>query len=149
MIKLVLLTLHFIKTMKKLFSTKYSANAFSFAAFIMRLACGGLIIYRGYDKLIHFAAKSQTFSDPLHIGHAASLSLVIFAEFFCGILVLIGFLTRLACIPLIVVMSVVVFYVNHAHVFGNKENAALYLAGFIAILFIGPGKISMDKLIGK
>ncbi len=115
----------------------------------MRLACGGLIIYRGYDKLIHFAEKSHTFTDPFHIGHAPSLSIVIFAEFFCGILVLIGFLTRLACIPLIINMSVVVFYTNHGQVFGSKENAALYLAGFIAILFIGPGKISMDKLIGK
>jgi putative oxidoreductase len=135
--------------MKKLFSTKYSANAFALATFIMRLGFGGLIIHYGYGKLLHFAERSHSFSDPLHIGHTASLSLVIFAEFFCGILVLIGFLTRLACIPLIITMSVVVFYVNHGQVFGNKENAALYLAGFIAILFIGPGKISLDKLIGK
>ena len=136
--------------MKKLFSTKYSANAFSFAVFILRVACGGLIVLNhGYDKLIHFAEKSHTFRDPFHIGHASSLSLVIFAEFFCGILVLIGFLTRLACIPPIIAMSVVVFYVNQGQVFGNKETAALFLAGFITILFTGPGKISLDKLIGK
>ena len=135
--------------MKKLFSTKYSAGAFGFATFIMRLVFGGLIIPHGYNKLVHFAEKSHSFSDPLHIGHAVSLGLVIFAEFFCGILVLIGFLTRLASIPLIITMSVVVFYVNHGKVFGDKETAVLFLAGFIAILFTGPGKISVDKLIGK
>jgi len=135
--------------MKKLFSTKYSAGAFTFAVFVMRLAFGGLIIPHGYSKLIDFAEKSHTFSDPLHIGHAASLSLVIFAEFFCGILVVIGLLTRLACIPLIISTSVIVFYVNHGKVFGHNETAALFLAGFIAILFTGPGKISIDKLIGK
>jgi putative oxidoreductase len=135
--------------MKRLFSTKYSANAFALATFIMRLGFGGLIIPRGYSKLLHFAERSHSFSDLFHIGHAVSLSLVIFAEFFCAILVLIGFLTKLASIPLIITMSVVVFYVNHGKIFGDKENAALFLAGFIAILFIGPGRISMDKLIGK
>lgn len=136
--------------MRKLFSTKYSAGAFSFAIFILRLAFGGSIaVNHGYDKLIHFSEKSSTFSDPLHIGHATSLGLVVFAEFFCGILILIGLLTRLACIPLILSMSVIVFYLNHGQVVGHNEGATLFLAGFLTILFTGPGNISLDKLIGK
>src|SRR6185436_4769916 len=100
-------------------------------------------------KLVNFAAKSRTFSDPFHIGHPASLSLVIFAEFFCAIFIVAGLLTRLSCIPLIIAMSVALFMSHHGDVFGDGQEAALYLGGFIAILFMGPGRFSVDKLIGK
>lgn len=135
--------------MKKLFSTKYTDNSISFSLLLLRISLGGLMIPHGYKKLVSFAAKSSTFSDPFHIGGPASMSLTIFAEFFCAVFILIGLMTRLATIPLIVAMSVAVFIAHKGQVFGDGEHAALYLAGYIALLFAGPGKISMDKLIGK
>ena len=135
--------------MKKLFSINYSDNGITFATLLLRLALGGLIIPHGYSKLISFAAKSSTFSDPFHVGHPTSMALVIFAEFFCGVFILLGLFTRLACIPLIVVMAVAVFYAHKGDFFGQGETATLFLAGYIALLFTGPGKVSMDKLIGK
>ena len=135
--------------MKKLFTTAYSDRGLSFALLLLRLVCGGLMIPHGFNKLIHFAAKSHTFSDPFHIGHASSLVLVIFAEFFCANFVTAGLLTRLACLPLIITMSVVVFHIKHGAITGDGEVAALYLAGFITIIFAGPGKMSLDRLIGK
>jgi putative oxidoreductase len=135
--------------MKKLFSIKYSDNGITFATFILRLALGGLIIPHGYSKLINFATKSSTFADPFHIGHPTSMALVIFAEFFCGVFILMGLFTRLACIPLIITMAVAVFYAHKGDFFGEAEMATLYLLGYFALLFTGPGKISMDKLIGK
>ena len=135
--------------MKKLFSTKYTDNSISFALLVLRIAIGGLMIPHGYQKLMSFAAKSSGFSDPFHIGGPASMSLTIFAEFFCAVFILIGLMTRFATIPLIVAMSVAVFVAHKGQVFGDGEHAALYLAGYITLLFTGPGKISMDKLIGK
>ena len=135
--------------MKKLFSTKYSDKSVSFALLLLRLSLGGLMIPHGFKKLMSFAAKSASFSDPFHIGGPASMSLTIFAEFFCALFVLVGLMTRLATIPLIIAMSVAVFYSHHSQVFGDGEHAALYLAGYIALLFAGPGKISVDRLIGK
>jgi putative oxidoreductase len=135
--------------MKKLFSTKYTDNSISFALLVLRIALGGLMIPHGYQKLMSFAAKSSGFSDPFHIGGPASMSLTIFAEFFCAVFILIGLMTRFATIPLIVAMSVAVFIAHKGQVFGDGEHAALYLAGYITLLFTGPGKISMDKLIGK
>lgn len=134
--------------MKKLFSIKYSDNGITFATFLLRLALGGLIIPHGYSKLINFASKSSTFSDPFHIGHPTSMALVIFAEFFCGVFILLGLFTRLACIPLIITMAVVVFYIHKGDFF-EAEKPALFLAGYLALVFTGPGKVSMDKLIGK
>src|SRR5689334_16484249 len=135
--------------MKKLFSTKYTDNSISFALLVLRIALGGLMIPHGYQKLMNFAAKSSGFSDPFHIGGPASMSLTIFAEFFCAVFILIGLMTRFATIPLIVAMSVAVFVAHKGQVFGDGEHAALYLAGYITLLFTGPGKISLDKLIGK
>ena len=135
--------------MKRLFSIKYSDNGITIAAFFLRLALGALIIPHGYSKLISFASKSATFSDPFHIGHPTSMALVIFAEFFCGVFILLGLFTRLACIPLIITMLVIVFQINHADFFGSAEKASLYLAGYLALICIGPGKVSLDKLIAK
>ena len=105
--------------MKKLFSIKYSDNGIAFATFVLRLALGGLIIPHGYSKLISFAAKSSTFADPFHIGHPTSMALAIFAEFFCGVFILLGFFTRFACIPLIIAMGVAVFYSHKGDFFNN------------------------------
>ena len=135
--------------MKKLFSTKYSPNAISFSLLLLRITMGGLMIPFGYKKLNSFATMSHGFSDPFHIGGAASLSLTIFAELFCASFIVLGLMTRLACIPLIIAMSVVVFYASHGDVFGDELKGALFLCGYIVLLFSGPGKISLDKLIGK
>src|SRR5438552_19091940 len=134
----------------KIASTKYSTTAFSLATLILRLGLGIIMLAaHGYDKLQHFAKYSARFSDPFHMGSKISLSLDIFAEFFCSCLIILGLFTRLACIPLIIAMSVALFYVHQGDAFGNGERAALYLAGYIALLFVGPGKVSVDKLIGK
>ncbi len=135
--------------MKKLFSSKYSDNVISFSLLISRLTLGGLMIPHGYKKLMSFASKSATFADPFHIGSTTSMALTVFAEFFCAVFIVVGLMTRLATIPLIVAMAVAVFLAHNGKIFGDGEHAALYLGGFIALLFAGPGKISMDRLIGK
>lgn len=135
--------------MKKLFSYKYSDNAISFALLILRLAMGGLLIPHGFDKLQNFARKSSTFPDPISIGSTMSMALTIFSEFFCALFVLMGFLTRLSCIPVIIGMSVAVFIIHQGKVFSEGETAALFLFGYVAILFAGPGKFSVDRLLGK
>lgn len=135
--------------MKKLFSTKYSNQSVAISLFLLRLTLGALMIPHGYQKLVNFAAKSSGFTDPFHIGGPASMSLMIFAEFFCAVLIVLGLMTRLAAIPLVIGMSVALFHAHNGEVFGNGEKAALYLAGFLVILLMGPGKISVDRLIGK
>ena len=135
--------------MKRLFSIKYSDNAISFAALVLRLAVGGLVIPHGYHKLVNFASISSRFADPLHIGSSMTLGLAIFAEFFCAIFILIGLFTRLACIPVIITMAFAVFYAHKGDFFNTGEKATIFLLCSVALLFIGPGKISADKFAGK
>jgi len=137
--------------MKKLFSTRYSDNAFNFAILLLHLFAGTtMALNHGYDKLIHFQSKLAKggVGDPFGIGASASLSLTVFAEFFCAIFVAVGLLTRLATIPLIIAMCVAFFMAHHARL-GEGEAAGIYLVIFVALLFVGPGKISVDRLLGK
>src|SRR5215210_6865781 len=132
--------------MKKLFSTDVSDNAFAFAILVLRIGAGSLImIQHGLDKLMHFAQKASKFPDPFGIGHTTSLSLVVFAEFFCAAFVVLGLFTRLACIPLVIAMGVALFSAHKGEFFGAGESAGLYLVCFIAILVTGPGKLSLDR----
>ena len=135
--------------MKKLFSTRYSAGAFNVGLLLFRIAIGSLMMMHGYDKLTHFNEYAAQFMNFMGLGAKVSLGLCIFAEFFCSILLILGFFTRLATIPLIITMCVIVFQVGKADVFGKAEIGALYLAGYVLILFIGPGKASVDGLITK
>jgi putative oxidoreductase len=135
--------------MKKLLSTKYSAGAFSTAMLVLRLGLGVLMMMHGYDKLVHFAKYQNEFMNFLGIGKNISLALVVFAEFFCSVFLILGLFTRLAAIPLIIVASVIVFKVFHGNVFGDGEHGALYLIGYIVLLLVGPGRASVDSMIGK
>lgn len=136
--------------MKKLFSTHVSDNAFSFAMLLLRLGAGSLImIHYGLKKLEHFAQIAPRFADPFHIGSTTSLALVVFAEFFCAAFVVLGLFTRLACVPLVIVMGVALFSAKGGHFYGDGETPGIYLICFLTILINGPGRVSVDRLIGK
>jgi len=136
--------------MRKLFSTGVSENALAFALLVLRVGAGSLMLVKhGFDKLIHFANIAPRFADPFHIGSTTSLALVIFAEFFCSAFIIIGLFTRLASVPLVIAMSVALFSANKGDFFGKGEAAGLFLIVFVVLLFTGPGKVSLDRLVGK
>lgn len=135
--------------MKKLLSLKYSAGAFNAAMLLLRLASGAIMMHHGYDKLVNFAKYKTQFINFLGMGQSASLALVIFAEFFCALFIILGLFTRLAVIPLIVTMCVALFKAHHADFMGEGEMAALYLACFAVLLLLGPGRVSVDGMISK
>lgn len=135
--------------MRKILSTKYSAGAFNFATFILRITVGVLIASHGYDKLVHFSSMKNHFMNFIGLGSTVSLALVVFAEFFCSIFVILGLFTRLVIIPIIIVMCVVVFVATHGQIIGPGEKGAIYLASSLVILLCGPGRISIDGAIGK
>ena len=135
--------------MKKLLSTKYSAGAFSTAMLVLRLGVGILMLMHGYTKLMKFSTMKNDFMNFMGIGSTMSLALVVFAEFFCSVFLILGLFTRLATIPLIIATCVMVFMANKGDVFGKGELATLYLISYIVILFVGPGRASTDSMVGK
>lgn len=135
--------------MSKFLSTKYSNAGFNFGMLVLRVVLGILLVSHGYSKLISFNTLRYKFLNFLHMGSTISLSLVIFAELVCSIFLILGLFTRFAVIPIIIAMGVVVFIATHGEILGPGERGTMYLAASIAILFCGPGKISVDGMIGK
>jgi putative oxidoreductase len=135
--------------MKKLLSTNYSASAFNCALLLLRIGAGVLLAAHGYGKLIHFQEYSSQFVNFLGLGSSFSLALVVFAEFFCSIFVILGLFTRLACIPIIIAMAVAVAKGHNYDFFGKGEPASLFFLIFLTILLVGPGKASIDGAVNK
>ncbi|UZD22005.1 DoxX family protein [Algoriphagus halophytocola] len=117
---------------------------------IMRLGAGAMIMTHGYPKLLRlFGDEPIKFMDFMGLGPVVSLSLAVFAEFVCAILVILGFKTRLAAIPLIITMLTAVLIAHAADPFGRKELPLLYAVVFITILIFGAGRFSIDGLGDK
>ena len=137
----------------------------SIGLLILRLGIAGYLLTHGWGKLQMLLAGSfADFGDPIGLGAEASLVLIVFAEFLCSLLVLLGLGTRLAAIPVVIAMGVAAFVAHGADPWtmgkgyelymsgaskswASKEPALLFLVPFLALAFTGPGRYSLDALI--
>ena len=134
---------------RKIFTARFTESKMNIAVFVLRLFAGLLMAHHGYGKITHFGEYSEKFMDFLYLGPKVSLGLVIFAEFFCSILLIIGLFTQLSLIPLIITMLVAVFKAHGGDVFGDGEHGLLYLVIYVALFITGPGKYSIDHYLFK
>lgn len=136
--------------MAKISSVKFSKVGFNWGMLILRVGTAFMIFKNhGLMKIENFNAIAPHFHNPLHIGSYASFILVIFAEVICAPLVILGLFTRWAAIPLIIELLVLIFLVHGGFEFSDVEVVFQFLIGFVVILILGPGKISLDGLISK
>ena len=128
-----------------------SEKATDIALLLMRITFGGLMcINHGWGKMMKFFADAPIkFADPIGIGMTASLGLTVFAEVVCGLLIVIGLFTRWATIPLIITMLVAIFVIHISDPFKKMEMAILYLIPYVMIYLMGPGKFSVDSMMGR
>jgi putative oxidoreductase len=139
--------------MKKInyFSSGTTSTNVDIAALILRVVSGCFMIYgHGYGKFKKFFAdEAIEFMDPFGISATATLGLVVFAEFVCALLIILGLMTRFALIPLFITMVYAGFIVHGGDGFREKELALFYATIFFVIFLLGPGKYSLDRLIRK
>lgn len=119
---------------------------------VLRVGLGLGIATHGYSKLFgghisdfaKMAVEPMGFPFPLVFAYLAGS-----AEFFGGLFIAVGLLTRLASIPLAFNMGVALFMVHlkHGDPMMKWELAAAYLLGAVAILLMGPGNLSLDRAI--
>ena len=138
---------------KNLFAPGNDSMLTSFALLVLRAWLGlCMLLLHGVSKVKDFSKLSADFPDPLNVGHTASLALVVLAEVLCSALLVLGLVTRFAALVLVVNMFVAFFIVLQGTLTGahSGELAFIYLAGYVALLFTGAGKFSLDKvLFGK
>jgi putative oxidoreductase len=134
--------------MKNSYSTSLNLQSVDVALLIFRIAISALILTHGIPKLITFFNSEEiAFADPIGLGETASFTLAVFAEFVCAVLIIFGFATRLAAIPLIITMAVAALIVHLPDGFGRQELPLLYMFGFILLLLTGAGKYSVDHFL--
>lgn len=114
----------------------------------MRVALATMMIVgHGWPKLATFAERATRFADPLGVGPKTSLILAIGAEVGCSLAVALGLFTRAALMPLAFTMAMAAFVIHGDDPWQKKEMALLYLVPFLALLFTGAGRFSVDGLL--
>ena len=124
----------------------------SIGLLILRVGAAGYMVTHGWGK-VQMLRAGAPFADPIGIGAQTSLVLATGAEFVCALLVLFGLGTRLAAVPVAFTMAVAAFVVhgNDPWMAGagprSKEPALLFMAAFLALVFTGAGRFSLDALL--
>ena len=133
-----------------LFSVSPSNAITAIGLLVLRLGFGGtMLLAHGAGKAGSFNETAANFPDPLGVGSVVSMLLVIFAEAVCSSLLVVGFMTRLAAIPLMITMGVAMLIIHALDPFQVKELAFVYGIGFLTIFLAGPGWISLDAWFGR
>lgn len=112
---------------------------------ILRFFSFAFMLTHGWPKFQKLVAGNFQFVDPLRVGVSASLSMAVFAEFFCSILIMLGLFTRPALVFNAVTMIIAAFVVHASDPFKTKELALIYLVISVTLIFTGPGKYALDK----
>lgn len=132
-----------------LFPLKPDSTGASLFLLALRIFFGVLLMSHGIQKWSNFQEMSTTFPDPLGVGSPLSLGLAIFGEMVCSMGFIIGLLYRLAMLPMIFTMGMAFFVIHGNDPFSVKELALVYLVVFILMYISGPGKFSVDYVLGK
>jgi putative oxidoreductase len=121
---------------------------------LIRFTAGVMMIPHGYLKLFGGLDSTTAFFKSVSLEPAYYLAVYIGAlEFVGGILLALGFLTRLVAAQFIGLLAVATFYIHLKNGFlwikGGYEYPLFWMLVMIAILFKGAGRISVDQSLPK
>ena len=131
--------------------TTITARRITIGLAILRIVAGLVFIAHGGQKLFVFGLDGVTAGfTQMGIPLAAiSAPLVALVEFFGGIALVLGLLTRLAAVGLAVTMLGAIFFVHLAAGFflpNGSEFALILLAAAVSLALTGAGEFSLDGL---
>lgn len=121
---------------------------------ILRIITGIVFTAHGYQKVFMFgkAGVQGAFTAMGAPMPAITGPLVAYLEFFGGIALMIGFLTRLAALGLVIEMLGAMLIVHLANGFfmpKGYEFVLLLFAASLTLVFAGSGSLSIDSIIAK
>ncbi len=133
--------------------TKDYGKGNDYGLLILRVVAGLVLFYgHGAEKMTTlFSGQEIQFLDPIGLGSTTSFYLATFAEAICSILLIFGLFTRWASLVLVINFLVILIF----HIFMVKDGFPVlevrffYLASYVALLLLGPGRISLDYLLFK
>lgn len=121
----------------------------------MRVGLGGVFAYHGWLKFDGGVENFAGFLDSLGVPLPDLVAwLQIMAEGVGGLLLIAGLFTRFVTLPLIAIMVGAILMVKADLGFivdGGAPGASyetVLLAGLLGLLFMGPGRFSLDSVLG-
>ncbi len=128
------------------------------AIILIRLVVGAVFLSEGIQKFLFPAIRGAGRFEKIGLPQPELLGgFVGFFEITCGLLILVGFLTRLASVPLMVIM-LVAFTTTKSQVYlekgfwellhGSRTDWSMLL-GSLFLFIKGGGRWSVDVLINK
>ena len=131
-------------------STKSNPLIIDIVLLVTRIFVGFAMLSHGYPKLQDLLSGEEIqFFSFLGLSDKTSLILAVFAEFVCSIFIILGLFTRLAVFFLIITMAVAGLIVHSGDPFQKREASLLYLSVYLMLFAFGPGKYSVDAMIGR
>lgn len=138
-----------------------NARPEDFSLLLLRLTVGPIMILAGYPKLMNFSGTMEGLAGFLNLPPALAWlpALAIIAEFFGGIALLVGALTRFAAAGVAATMAVAA-YTKIQQVAGNADLSLMEKLGEImwpgalgimalAVLISGAGRFAVDPYLFK
>lgn len=121
-----------------------------FGVALLRIGVSVMMLVHGIPKLMMLIhGQGEAWLNPIGIGPTLSLFLATFAEFFCSLLLLVGFMTRLAAFVLFVNFCVIVFAFDAGVPWTVAELPTLYLLIYGVLVLAGAGRLSVDHMLGR
>lgn len=129
---------------------KITINANDVGLAILRIGISLLMLPHGYGKLNMLISGDEIkFPSIFGINATICLAIAVIGEFVAPILILLGFRTRQAAIPAIIVMGVAAFIFHAGDAFAKREPSLMYFVCFLAIAFLGGGKYTLDNYLNR
>lgn len=108
-----------------------------------------MIYAHGLKKIGIGVAEAEQVPNPLHFPEAINNALAVSANILFPILVILGFFTRLAVLP-ILALTLTGYFVLHFHDAPLVKDAPfMYSLSYLLILFLGAGRYSLDHYLFK
>ena len=121
------------------------------ALLILRLVIGTIMIAHGYSKV--FGGFSHVHDMVQHIGFPGwTAYLLAGTEFFGGILIIVGLLTRFVAVAMLIDMSVAIWKIHWPKGLkgpGGYEFPLAVAAIAFSLIFLGAGPIALDAFLGR
>ncbi|TWC48935.1 MULTISPECIES: DoxX family protein [Pseudomonas] len=126
-------------------ASRLNERAQDVGLFFLRVSGGLFLLWvHGLPKLLNYSAQLQVIEDPFHLGTNVTLVLAIFSEVLCPLLIIFGVLVRLACLPILCLLSVALLVVHPQWSLDEGQFGWLLLILFTSILIAGPGRLALN-----